>query len=85
MAYVIAQPCIGVKDGACVLVCPVDAIHPRQDEARHAAVDQLMIDPNTCVDCDLCAAECPANAIFPEDDLPAEWRGFIAKNADHFK
>ena len=26
MAYVIAEPCIGVKDTSCVEVCPVDAI-----------------------------------------------------------
>jgi len=28
MAYVIAEPCIGVKDTACVDACPVDCIHP---------------------------------------------------------
>ena len=27
MAYVIAEPCIGVKDSACVDACPVDCIH----------------------------------------------------------
>ena len=32
MAYVIAEPCIGTKDSACVDVCPVDCIHPRKDE-----------------------------------------------------
>ncbi len=32
MAYVIAEPCIGTKDTACVDVCPVDCIHPRKDE-----------------------------------------------------
>ena len=34
MAYVIAEPCIGTKDTACVDVCPVDCIHPRKDEAE---------------------------------------------------
>ena len=24
MAHIIAEPCIGVKDAACVVVCPVD-------------------------------------------------------------
>ena len=33
MAYVIAEPCTGTKDTACVDVCPVDCIHPRKDEA----------------------------------------------------
>src|SRR5207245_10030550 len=32
MAYIIAQPCIGTKDTACVVVCPVDCIHPKKDE-----------------------------------------------------
>jgi NAD-dependent dihydropyrimidine dehydrogenase PreA subunit len=30
MAYVIAEPCIGTKDTACVDACPVDCIHPRK-------------------------------------------------------
>ena len=33
MAYVIAEPCIGVKDTACVDACPVDCIHPKKDES----------------------------------------------------
>src|SRR6266403_1659550 len=33
MAYVIAEPCIGTKDTACVDVCPVDCIHPAKDRA----------------------------------------------------
>lgn len=28
MAYVIAEPCIGTKDTACVDACPVGCIHP---------------------------------------------------------
>jgi NAD-dependent dihydropyrimidine dehydrogenase PreA subunit len=27
MTYVITEPCIGVKDRACVDVCPVDCIY----------------------------------------------------------
>ena len=45
MAYVIAEPCIGTKDTACVDVCPVDCIHPRKDEAEHEGVKQLFINP----------------------------------------
>ena len=33
MAYVIAEPCIGTKDMACVDSCPVDCIHPKKDDA----------------------------------------------------
>jgi NAD-dependent dihydropyrimidine dehydrogenase PreA subunit len=85
MAYVIAQPCIGVKDTACVDACPVDAIHPRPDEIGFAEVDQLFIDPGTCIDCDMCVDACPVNAIFSDLDLPAEWASFIEKNAAHYR
>ena len=42
MAYVIAEPCIGTKDTACVDACPVDCIHPKKDEAGHAEAEQLV-------------------------------------------
>jgi len=45
MAYVIAEPCIGTKDTACVDVCPVDCIHPRKDEANFESETQLYIIP----------------------------------------
>jgi len=51
MAYVIAEPCIGTKDTACVDACPVDCIHPKKDEADHAEAEQLFIDPVECIDC----------------------------------
>ena len=85
MAHVIAQPCIGVKDTSCVAVCPVDCIHPTKDEGNHEPALQLFIDPDTCIDCGLCVDECPVQAIFPQEDLPAEWNEFIEKNADHYK
>ena len=34
MAYVIAEPCIGTKDTACVDACPVDCIHPKKDSDK---------------------------------------------------
>jgi ferredoxin len=85
MAHVIAQPCIDTKDTSCVTVCPVDCIHPTKDEADFSGVDQLFIDPDTCIDCGLCVDECPVQAIFPAEDLPGEWKSFIEKNAVHFK
>src|SRR3989449_6779383 len=74
MAYIIAEPCIGTKDTACVDVCPVDCIHPRKDEANFADVPQLYIDPVECIDCGACVPVCPVSAIFPLDDLPEKWR-----------
>jgi len=85
MAHVIAQPCIGTKDASCVQVCPVDCIHPGKNEGSFEAADQLFIDPDTCIDCGLCVDECPVQAIFPAEDLPAEWNSFIEKNAEFYK
>jgi NAD-dependent dihydropyrimidine dehydrogenase PreA subunit len=80
MTYVIAQPCIDVKDKACVDVCPVDCIHPIDGED----VNQLFIDPDECIDCGACEPECPVEAIFTEEDLPEEWAHFTKINADYF-
>src|SRR5438034_619684 len=74
MTYIIAEPCIGTKDTACVDVCPVDCIHPRKDEANFADVPQLYIDPVECIDCGACVPVCPVSAIFPLDDLPENCR-----------
>ena len=79
MAYVIAQPCIDVKDASCVEVCPVDCIHT--DEGSN----QYFIDPDECIDCGACVDPCPVDAIFPEDELPAEWEYFKKLNAGYFQ
>ncbi|CAN5532973.1 hypothetical protein BH23CHL8_BH23CHL8_05220 [soil metagenome] len=80
MTYVIAEPCIDVLDQACVAVCPVDCIH--YDEGT----DRMdLIDPEECIDCGACEPECPVNAIFPEDSVPAEWTGYIELNARWYK
>jgi ferredoxin len=85
MAFVIAEPCIGVKDTACVNVCPVDCIHPRQDEGEFANSAQLYIDPDTCIDCGACVPECPVSAIFPLEDVPDHWKQYIEMNADWYR
>ena len=69
MAYVIAEPCIGTKDSACVDACPVDCIHPKKDEKGHGEVEQLFIDPVECIDCGACVPVCPVSAIYAGDDL----------------
>lgn len=84
MAYVIAEPCIGCKDTACVDTCPVDAIHPSRNEAGFATATQLYIDPNTCIDCHCCVPVCPVSAIFPAEDLPEKWMRYVQINADWF-
>ncbi len=74
MAYVIAEPCIGTKDTACVDDCPVDCIHPRKNEDDFVTQPQLYIDPVACIDCGACVPVCPVSAIFILDDLPEKWR-----------
>ena len=72
MTYIIAEPCIDIKDLSCVDVCPVDCIHE--------ADRMLVIDPEECIDCGACEPECPVEAIFPEDALPEKWEPFVKIN-----
>ncbi len=85
MTYVIAEPCIGVKDHSCVEVCPVDCIHPSQDESDFDQHEQLYIDPAECIDCDACVEACPVDAIFAEDQVPPEWESYIEVNAAYYR
>ena len=95
MTFIIAEPCIGTCDTACVDVCPVDCIHGpvdldevkklREDGAEDIKSMQLFIDPDVCIDCGACEPECPVEAIFEEDDVPDEWEKYIAINADFFE
>ena len=74
MTYVVTENCIKCKFTDCVDVCPVDCFHE--------GPNFLVIDPEECIDCTLCVPECPAEAIFAEDDVPEEQRRFIAINAE---
>ena len=74
MTFVVTENCIKCKFTDCVDVCPVDCFHE--------GPNFLVIDPTECIDCTLCVPECPAEAIFAEDDLPDAQRQFIALNAD---
>ena len=78
MTHVIAEPCINVKDKACVDVCPVDCIHGNDSD------NQLFINPADCIDCTLCVDACPVTAIFAEEDLPTEWAKFTEINSNFF-
>ena len=74
MTYVVTEPCIKCKYTDCVDVCPVDCFRE--------GPNFLVIDPDECIDCTLCVAECPVEAIFAEDDVPENQRNFIALNAE---
>ena len=74
MTYVVAEPCVNCRYTDCALVCPVEAFH--LDDTM------LVINPETCIDCDACVPECPVEAIFPEDKVPDEWTQYTAINAE---
>src|ERR1035438_5446680 len=74
MAYVVTENCIKCKYTDCVDVCPVDCFRE--------GPNFLVIDPEECIDCTLCVPECPAEAIFAEDDVPESQRRFIVLNAE---
>ena len=61
MTYVIALPCVDVKDRACIDECPVDCIYEGQR--------MLYIHPDECVDCGACEPVCPVEAIYYELSL----------------
>jgi len=42
----------------------------------------LVIHPDECIDCALCEPECPAEAIFSEDELPDGEQVFLELNAE---
>ncbi len=83
--FVIAEPCIGTKDTACVDACPVDCIHPRKDEPGFDEAEMLYINPSECIDCGACEPACPVQAIFREDALPEEWKHYLEINAKFYE
>lgn len=74
MTYVVTENCIKCKYTDCVEVCPVDCFHE--------GPNFLVIDPDECIDCTLCEPECPAEAIFAEDDIPDGMEEYLELNAD---
>jgi ferredoxin len=74
MAYVVTAPCFGCKYTDCVVVCPADCFREGDQ--------MLYIDPVDCIDCGMCVAECPVEAIYPDDEVPKEWEQFIQLNAE---
>jgi NAD-dependent dihydropyrimidine dehydrogenase PreA subunit len=61
MAFVIGQPCVDVKDRACVDECPLDCIY---EGAR-----SLYIHPDECFECGACEAVCPVGAVSYVEDV----------------
>ena len=82
MAYIITRLCRDCVDTGCVAVCPVDCIYEYTGSDKETFPNQLYIHPDECIDCALCEPECPAEAIFSEDELPADQVQFVELNAD---
>ncbi|MEJ2481496.1 MAG: ferredoxin family protein [Acidihalobacter sp.] len=74
MTFVVTDNCIKCKYTDCVEVCPVDCFHE--------GPNFLVIDPDECIDCTLCEPEGPAEAIYPEDDLPEGQEVYLELNAE---
>ena len=77
-SYVITDPCIDVKDGTCVEVCPVDCIETTPED------NQFFIDPALCIACEQCVLVCPVDAIYLEHEVPEQWKASIETNAVFF-
>ena len=97
MSYIIAEPCVGTCDTACVEVCPVDCIHgpfDKEGSGEEAKVDgfnpdglQLYINPEECIDCGACLPECPPDAIYESEEECIDEEGndeSVKKNYEFF-
>lgn len=74
MTHVVTESCIRCKYTDCVDVCPVDCFRE--------GPNFLTIDPDECIDCAVCVPECPVNAIYAEEDVPADQQHFIPLNME---
>ena len=74
MTHIVSESCIKCKYTDCVDVCPVDCFRE--------GPNMLVIDPDECIDCAVCIPECPVNAIYAEEDVPADQIQFIKLNVE---
>ena len=74
MTHTVTEACIKCKYTDCVDVCPVDCFRE--------GPNFLTIDPDECIDCAVCIPECPVNAIYAEEDVPADQQHMTKLNAE---
>ncbi|MEX3953683.1 ferredoxin FdxA [Paraburkholderia sp. EG287B] len=72
MAYVVTEACIRCRYTDCVEVCPTDCFRE--------GPNFLVIDPDECIDCGVCAPECPIDAIVSADEIDDSQRQFVDLN-----
>ena len=78
MAHVVTERCVRCRYTDCAAVCPVECFYEIDDPPM------LVIDPDTCIDCQLCVPECPVHAIYEEEELPEPYKGWTEKNKELF-
>ena len=64
MTDVITEPCSLCKCTGCIGACLVDVFRDGKK--------MLVIDTEERIYCRLCVPECPANASYPDDDVPED-------------
>jgi len=67
MAHVVTARCAGCRYTYCAVECPVTCFW--EIEKPH---HMLVIDPDTCIDCEACVPACPVNAIWPDHELSVQ-------------
>ena len=77
MTWVVTERCNGCRYTDCVSVCPVDCFYEITDPYR-----MVVINPDECVDCSLCETNCPVHAIYKDDEVPAPYQEWVARNRE---
>ena len=77
MTYVIAEPCVDVKDRSCVEQCPVDCIY---EGGR-----SMYINPDECIECGACEPACPVEAVYYDADMPEGLAGAVESSRAFFE
>ena len=73
MPFIVTEPCIRCKYTDCVAVCPMDCFVE--------GPNFLAIDPDGCIDCSVCVAECPVGAIVNAAEAVGPQIAFVEINA----
>lgn len=75
MTHIVSARCIDCRYTDCCVVCPVECFYEIDDPRM------LVIDPSTCIDCQLCVPACPVNAIYADTELPESYAEMAELNA----
>lgn len=81
MAYVVTRLCIDCVDMGCVEVCPVECIYTHNGPPTEARPNMLYIHPTECINCGACEPECPWQAIYEDQEMPAGTEQDVQLNA----